>query len=78
MMELMDAAIFWPAPDEEYYPLAEFPTSDHRLVWIDVNLDGGDGTNETVTEPPTTSAANGVFGFKLMLALVVVSAYLSM
>ena len=35
-LTMKDAGVFWPAPDEPLFPLAEFPTSDHRLVWVDV------------------------------------------
>jgi 3-phytase len=35
-LSITDAGIFWPAPDDKLFPLAEFPTSDHRLVWVDI------------------------------------------
>jgi hypothetical protein len=37
-MQLVDAGVFWPLSDHEWFRLvgiAPFPTSDHRLVWID-------------------------------------------
>ena len=30
--------VFWQAPGEDPFPLAEFPTSDHRLVSVDLRL----------------------------------------
>ncbi|MEM1292941.1 MAG: alkaline phosphatase D family protein [Cyanobacteria bacterium P01_H01_bin.162] len=35
-LEITDAGIFWQASDDPLFPLAEFPTSDHRLVYVDV------------------------------------------
>jgi hypothetical protein len=46
------AGIFWPEADDPLYPLVgdfPFPSSDHRLVWIDVNLPrdyGRDGRDD--------------------------------
>lgn len=37
--DYVDGGVFWQAPDEEPFPLAEFPTSDHRLVFIDVAVE---------------------------------------
>jgi endonuclease/exonuclease/phosphatase family metal-dependent hydrolase len=38
-VEVLDAGVFWPSPDE---PGAEWVTrSDHRLVWVDLRLSGG-------------------------------------
>lgn len=40
-MVITDAAIFWPASDDPLFGLVglfPFPSSDHRLVWIDVTL----------------------------------------
>lgn len=57
-LSIKEAGVFWPAPDEPLFPLAEFPTSDHRLVWVDV-------------EAPTGSTSNGatigyMLGYLLM------------
>jgi hypothetical protein len=38
-MPIVDAAVFWPTSDDPLFPLVgtfPFPSSDHRLVWIDV------------------------------------------
>ncbi|MDB9528963.1 phytase [Oscillatoria sp. CS-180] len=35
-LEITDAQVFWQASDAPLFPLAEFPTSDHRLVSVDV------------------------------------------
>ncbi|NJN20105.1 MAG: hypothetical protein HC812_01475 [Leptolyngbya sp. RL_3_1] len=33
---ITDAQVFWQASTDPLFPLAEFPTSDHRLVYVDV------------------------------------------
>ena len=38
-LQIADAGVFWPASDDPLFPLAgtfPFPSSDHRLVWVDV------------------------------------------
>jgi len=38
-MKIMDAGVFWPTTDDPLFALVgtfPFPSSDHRLVWIDV------------------------------------------
>jgi hypothetical protein len=40
---IVDAAVFWPTSDDPLFPLVgtfPFPSSDHRLVWIDVRIPG--------------------------------------
>ena len=41
-LEVQDAGVFWPAPRAEGYALvgdgAERVSSDHRLVWVDIDL----------------------------------------
>ena len=40
-IQLRGASVFWPLADEALFPLVGdflFPSSDHRLVWIDVGL----------------------------------------
>ena len=42
-MQIVDAEVFWPLPDDEFFRLVGlrvpgFPTSDHRLVWIDTTV----------------------------------------
>lgn len=42
-LRITDAAVFWPASDDPLFPLVgifPFPSSDHRLVWIDVTIPG--------------------------------------
>jgi hypothetical protein len=43
-LRLVDAGVFWPATDDPLFRLTgtfPFPSSDHRLVWIDVTVPGG-------------------------------------
>jgi len=43
-MPIVDAGVFWPTSDDPLFPLVgtfPFPSSDHRLVWIDVRVPGG-------------------------------------
>ena len=40
-LRILDAAVFWPASDDPLFPLVgtfPFPSSDHRLVWVDVRV----------------------------------------
>jgi 3-phytase len=40
-MEIVDSAVFWPTTDDPLFALVgvfPFPSSDHRLVWIDVDI----------------------------------------
>ena len=42
-LPLLDAGVFWPAPGRPGSELTgeyPFPTSDHRLVWVDVKVPG--------------------------------------
>ncbi|HSJ34715.1 MAG TPA: endonuclease/exonuclease/phosphatase family protein [Acidimicrobiia bacterium] len=42
-LRIVDSAVFWPAEGEPYFELTgvfPFPSSDHRLVWIDVMVPG--------------------------------------
>jgi len=50
-MRIRDSAVFWPLNTDPLFPLVGvfspafpggFPSSDHRLVWVDVSLSGGD------------------------------------
>ena len=39
-MQITDAGVFWPSSSDPLFPLVgtfPFPSSDHRLVWIDVS-----------------------------------------
>ena len=38
-LRIVDAGVFWPTTDDPLFPLVgtfPFPSSDHRLVWVDV------------------------------------------
>jgi hypothetical protein len=40
-LRILDAGVFWPTSDDPLFRLVgtfPFPTSDHRLVWVDVRL----------------------------------------
>ena len=40
-MKFEDAAVFWPTTDDPLFPLVgtfPFPSSDHRLVWVDARV----------------------------------------
>jgi hypothetical protein len=42
-IQIVDAAVFWPTSDDPLFPLVgtfPFPSSDHRLVWLDVRIPG--------------------------------------
>lgn len=42
-LRIVDSAVFWPAEGEPYFELTgtfPFPSSDHRLVWVDVMVPG--------------------------------------
>ena len=42
-MPIIDASVFWPTSDDPLFGLVgtfPFPSSDHRLVWIDVRVPG--------------------------------------
>jgi hypothetical protein len=42
-MRITEAAVFWPTSDDPLFPLVgtfPFPSSDHRLVWIEVRIPG--------------------------------------
>jgi 3-phytase len=43
-LRIVDAAVFWPTAEDPLFRLVgdfPFPSSDHRLVWIDVAVPGG-------------------------------------
>ncbi len=46
-LKVVDAGVFWPGPDDPLRELVdgEAAASDHRLVWVDVVMPGGDGAN---------------------------------
>ena len=40
-LRIVDAGVFWPLSDDPLFPLVgtwPFPSSDHRLVWVDVRV----------------------------------------
>jgi hypothetical protein len=42
-LQILDAGVFWPKTDDPLFSLVgtfPFPSSDHRLVWIDVKVPG--------------------------------------
>jgi len=42
-LRILDAGVFWPTTSDPFFPLVgvfPFPSSDHRLVWIDVDVPG--------------------------------------
>ena len=42
-LQIVDAAVFWPLEDDPLFRLVgvfPFPSSDHRLVWVDVRIPG--------------------------------------
>ena len=42
-LRIQDAGVFWPTQDDPLYRLTgafPFPSSDHRLVWVDLNIPG--------------------------------------
>jgi len=42
-LRITDAGVFWPTSDDPLFPLVgtyPFPSSDHRLVWVDVTVPG--------------------------------------
>ncbi len=42
-LRIQDAGVFWPNQDDPLFRLTgvfPFPSSDHRLVWVDVNIPG--------------------------------------
>ena len=42
-LRIDDSAVFWPLSDDPLFPLVgtfPFPSSDHRLVWVDVRVPG--------------------------------------
>jgi hypothetical protein len=44
-LKIIDAAVFWPISDDPLFPLVgtfPFPSSDHRLVWVDVQVPGAE------------------------------------
>ncbi|NEQ52542.1 MAG: phytase [Leptolyngbya sp. SIO3F4] len=48
-----DAQVFWQESTDPLFPLAEFPTSDHRLVYTDVTIPQSEGAaqnRESVSE----------------------------
>ena len=42
-LQILDAGVFWPLSSDPLFGLVgtfPFPSSDHRLVWVDVTLPG--------------------------------------
>jgi hypothetical protein len=48
-MKITDAGVFWPLDTDPLFPLVgtfPFPSSDHRLVWVDVRVERGHGHDD--------------------------------
>jgi hypothetical protein len=44
-LRIVDSAVFWPRTTDPFFNLVgvfPFPSSDHKLVWVDVRIAGGD------------------------------------
>lgn len=53
-LTVTDAGVFWPTTEDSLYRLTgefPFPTSDHRLVWVTVEIEG----EEPISTPSPTS-----------------------
>lgn len=59
-LEVLDSGVFWPTRDDELFHLTgeyPFPTSDHRLVWVDLAVAGDQpAPTPSPTPDPTPSA----------------------
>ncbi|MBD2108086.1 phytase [Nodosilinea sp. FACHB-13] len=49
-LTITDAQVFWQPSTDPLFPLAEFPTSDHRLVYVDVEVPVTDTGRRTVAD----------------------------
>jgi hypothetical protein len=48
-IRIRDSAVFWPRTTDPFFDLVgvfPFPSSDHKLVWVDVSLGGGDDDDD--------------------------------
>jgi hypothetical protein len=48
-LRILDSAVFWPRTTDPFFNLvgtSPFPSSDHKLVWVDVSLRGDDGDDD--------------------------------
>lgn len=57
-MTSVDSAVFWPTQDDALFRLTgvyPFPTSDHRLVWVDAKFKG----NDDLPSKPGDEGENG-------------------
>jgi hypothetical protein len=48
-LRIVDSAVFWPRTTDPFWNLVgffPFPSSDHKLVWVDVSLRGGDDDDD--------------------------------
>jgi hypothetical protein len=48
-LRISDSAVFWPVQADPLFRLTgvfPFPSSDHRLVWVDVRVSGGDDDDD--------------------------------
>jgi hypothetical protein len=48
-LRIVNSAVFWPRTTDPFFNLVgvfPFPSSDHKLVWVDVSLRGGDDDDD--------------------------------
>jgi hypothetical protein len=48
-LRIVDSAVFWPRTTDPFFNLVgifPFPSSDHKLVWVDVAVGGDDGEDD--------------------------------
>lgn len=53
-LAVVDAGVFWPASDDPLFPLTgtyPFPSSDHRLVWVDIAVQARDASAGGTARP---------------------------
>lgn len=61
--DYLDGAVVWPADADPYADITNFPTSDHRMVWVDLELI----STETVTAGLSPIWAQDITGTKYQL-----------
>ena len=49
-LAITEAQVFWQPSTDPLFPLAEFPTSDHRLVYVDGEVPAADTGRRTVSD----------------------------
>ncbi|WPF87483.1 ExeM/NucH family extracellular endonuclease [Cyanobacterium aponinum AL20118] len=57
-LEIVNAEVFWKPSDDPLFDLAEFPTSDHRLVYVDLNSNNSViAQDDTITTQENSSVS---------------------